>query len=195
MDRLLSATNFAALKHSTQRRKDAAKSPYINHPVEVANFLAQAGVTDVEVLMAALLHDTIEDTQTTYAELVENFGERVANMVQDCSDNKSLSKVDRKRLQLEHAKHVAEGSKLVKLGDKYSNVSGLLKHPPASWTEQEIKGYAVWAYAVVRKLRGLNSSIDKQFNELYSNFGLNTVTDEELDVMLQQYYKNIDKSE
>lgn len=119
------------MKHKDQRRKDASKSPYINHPLQVVDLLTQAGVTDVKVLIAGVLHDTVEDTGTSYEEIQARFGKDVSSMVAEVSDDKSLSKVRRKQLQIEHVLHASEGAKLIKLADKYSNLSDLMSNPPA----------------------------------------------------------------
>src|ERR1044071_6947855 len=100
---LLKALTFAARKHRDQRRKDARASPYINHPIALADVLVnEAGVTDVEVLCAALLHDTIEDTETTPGELEREFGRDIADIVAELTDNKMLRKRTRKRMQIAH---------------------------------------------------------------------------------------------
>src|ERR1041384_6973072 len=120
---LLKALHFAANKHRDQRRKDIDASPYINHPIEVAETLARVGgVTDLVTLQAAILHDTIEDTTTTPEELEAAFGAEVRRVVEECTDDTKLPKADRKRLQIEHAPHLSHRAKLVKLGDKIANV-------------------------------------------------------------------------
>src|SRR6187431_2849353 len=115
MELVLQAAAFAAEKHRLLKRKDAEASPYINHPIQVAYILVQADVEDPIVLAAALLHDTIEDTKTTHDE--------IENIVAECSDDKKLDKLERKQAQVEHAAHVSERAKLVKLADKIANVS------------------------------------------------------------------------
>src|SRR2546425_4306190 len=131
---LLKALAFAAHKHRDQRRKDAESSPYINHPIALADVLInEGGVTDVETLCAALLHDTVEDTATTHQELVDAFGSRIARIVAEVTDDKSLSKAERKRLQVEHAALLSPEAKLVKLADKISNLRDVAGHPPAHW--------------------------------------------------------------
>lgn len=99
MQRVIKAYNFAAQKHTNQRRKNVEASPYINHPIEVADLLAQAGVKDKKVIIAGILHDTVEDTDTTYQDLVEEFGEKIADFVMECTDDKSLPKVERKNIK------------------------------------------------------------------------------------------------
>ena len=129
---LLRAAVFAAERHRAQKRKDAQASPYINHPLQVAELLASVGgVDDARVLAAAVLHDTLEDTQTTPAELEERFGSEVRVMVEEVSDDKSLPKLERKRLQIDHASGLSAGAKLIKLGDKISNVKDVVENPPA----------------------------------------------------------------
>ena len=116
---LIRAVAFAAEKHRDQRRKDKDASPYINHPIALANLLAnEANKTDVDVLCAAILHDTIEDTKTTPEELATNFGTKVRDMVQEVTDNKTLLKEVRKQNQIDHSPHLSDGAKLIKLADK-----------------------------------------------------------------------------
>ncbi len=152
---LLKALSFAAHKHRDQRRKDAAASPYINHPIALAEVLAGEGrVTDIEVLAAALLHDTIEDTATTGEELREHFGERIAAMVDEVTDDQKLPKPERKRLQIEHAAQLSAGAKLVKLADKICNLRDVAERPPAKWDLQRRREYFDWAKQVIDRLRG-----------------------------------------
>ncbi|CAJ1049890.1 guanosine-3'%2C5'-bis(diphosphate) 3'-pyrophosphohydrolase MESH1 [Xyrichtys novacula] len=128
---LLETVNFAAEKHRNQRRKDPDKTPYINHPIGVARILShEGGVTDIQVLQAALLHDTVEDTDTSPAELEEKFGSVVAGIVQEVTDDKSLPKQERKRQQVEHAPHCSHQAKLVKLADKLYNLRDLNRCTP-----------------------------------------------------------------
>ena len=152
---LFRALAFAAHKHRDQRRKDAEASPYINHPIALAEVLArEGGVTDVEVLAAALLHDTIEDTATSAAELRANFGARIAAIVVEVTDDKALPKAERKRLQIEHAAGISAGAKLVKLADKICNLRDVAERPPAKWDLQRRQEYFEWAKQVIDRLRG-----------------------------------------
>ncbi|XP_064373850.1 guanosine-3',5'-bis(diphosphate) 3'-pyrophosphohydrolase MESH1 isoform X1 [Dromaius novaehollandiae] len=131
--RLLEAADFAAEKHKAQRRKDPEGTPYINHPLGVARILAQeAGVTDIVVLQAALLHDTVEDTDTTFSEIEERFGEEVRRVVEEVTDDKTLPKAERKRLQIEHAPGCSRRAKLVKLADKLHNLRDISRCTPAA---------------------------------------------------------------
>uniref|UniRef100_A0A674ES19 Guanosine-3',5'-bis(diphosphate) 3'-pyrophosphohydrolase MESH1 n=1 Tax=Salmo trutta TaxID=8032 RepID=A0A674ES19_SALTR len=131
---LLETVNFAAEKHRYQRRKDAEQTPYINHPIGVARILShEGGITDIEVLQAALLHDTVEDTDTSIGELQAIFGQTVARIVQEVTDDKALSKQERKRQQVEHAPHASQQAKLVKLADKLYNLRDLNRCTPTAW--------------------------------------------------------------
>ena len=152
---LLRALAFAAHKHRDQRRKDAGASPYINHPIALADVLVnEAGVTDVGVLCAALLHDTVEDTDTTHDELVGAFGERIAGIVAEVTDDQTLPKAERKRLQVAHAPGLSRQAKLVKLADKICNLRDVAERPPASWDLARRREYFEWARQVVDGLRG-----------------------------------------
>ena len=153
---LFRALAFAAHKHRDQRRKDAEASPYINHPIALAEVLTgEGGVTDIDVLAAALLHDTIEDTATTLEELQEHFGARIAGMVAEVTDDKELPKVERKRLQIEHAAGISAGAKLVKLADKICNLRDVAERPPAKWDMARRREYFEWAKQVIDGLRGV----------------------------------------
>jgi GTP diphosphokinase / guanosine-3',5'-bis(diphosphate) 3'-diphosphatase len=166
--RLIKAADFAALKHRRQRRKDAEASPYINHPLALARVLKlEAGVDDVEVLVAAILHDTVEDTQTTREELEREFGARVASIVMEVTDDKSLPKPERKRLQVEHAPHLSPQARLVKLADKICNLRDVIDAPPAHWPLERRRGYFDWAKQVIDGLRGVHPGLEALFDEAY----------------------------
>ena len=165
---LLKALAFAAHKHRDQRRKDAEASPYINHPIALADVLVnEAGITDVEVLCAALLHDTVEDTATTHEELVDAFGSRIARTVAEVTDDKRLSKAERKRLQIEHAPHLSREAKLVKLADKLCNLRDVAERPPAGWPLERRQEYFDWAKRVIDGLRGTHSRLEDAFDQAY----------------------------
>jgi len=164
--KLLRSAAFAAHKHREQRRKGADASPYINHPIAVANLLASTGgVADVDVLCAAILHDTVEDTATTFDELEAEFGVMAAGIVREVTDDKSLDKQVRKQLQIEHARHLSREARLVKLADKICNLSDILASPP-DWPAQRKQEYFDWAAAVVAGLRGTNASLEEMFDAL-----------------------------
>ncbi len=161
---LLRALVFAADKHRNQKRKGAEASPYINHPIAVAAVLAEAGVLDETLLVAAILHDTIEDTKTSYAELRGAFGSAVANLVQEVTDNKSLDKAIRKQLQIQNAYALSEQAKQLKIADKISNIRDLTQFPPADWPIERRREYLTWAEQVVAGCRGMNRELDRVFD-------------------------------
>jgi guanosine-3',5'-bis(diphosphate) 3'-pyrophosphohydrolase len=164
---LLTAIHFAADKHRDQRRKDEEASPYINHPIEVAELLARiGGVKDLITLQGAILHDTIEDTNTTPEELEAAFGPEVRKVVQEVTDDTSLPKADRKRLQIEHAPHLSWRAKHIKLGDKIANVRSVLETPPSKWPLSRRKEYLDWTEQVIAGLRGCNEPLEKCYDEL-----------------------------
>ena len=163
---LLKAIAFAAEKHRRQRRKDAEASPYINHPIAVATVLAgEGGVSDQATLLAAVLHDTIEDTQTSFAELEGHFGPAVAALVREVTDDKSLKKDERKRLQVEHARASSPRAKQIKIADKISNVRDIAVSPPADWPLERRREYLTWSERVVAGCRGVNPKLDQAFDE------------------------------
>jgi (p)ppGpp synthase/HD superfamily hydrolase len=200
---LFNVLAFSSIKHANQRRKNSQKHPYINHPIDVAKIISNAGCDDVDILSSALLHDTVEDTGTTYQELVDNFGERIAKIVMECTDNKKLDKVTRKVQQIEHSLHISKEAKMVKLADKISNLSNLLQDPPTNWSPSEIKGYAIWSYAVCRNMFGVNDKLDQQIKSIFDGFNIfegfniNDIMNDEqkLNDELKKYYQGIDKSD
>jgi guanosine-3',5'-bis(diphosphate) 3'-pyrophosphohydrolase len=151
---ILRAIDFAARKHKAQRRKDEEASPYINHPVSVALLLAERGkVTDPEILAAAILHDTLEDTDTTPEELEAAFGMRVRKLVEEVTDDKRLRKAERKQLQIDHACQI-------------SNVLDVTHSPPADWNIQRRREYLDWAEAVVNNCSRVNSALETYFAQV-----------------------------
>ena len=164
---ILKAAHFAAQKHRDQRRKDEDASPYINHPISVAEIISVIGnVEDPEVLAAALLHDTLEDTKTTPEELIDKFGERVCNLVQEVTDDKTLPKLERKQRQIDHAKEISEGAALIKLGDKISNVTDITNTPPTDWDSNRRLEYFEWAEKVINNCPRVNESLENHFAEV-----------------------------
>jgi guanosine-3',5'-bis(diphosphate) 3'-pyrophosphohydrolase len=149
-DLFIKAVAFAADKHKNQRRKDAEAPPYINHPIALANVLAnEGGITNKDVLCAAMLHDTIEDTETTEAELRLVFGDKIASIVLEVTDDKSLDKTERKQQQIEHAPHISIEAKMVKLADKICNLRDILASPPAGWPLERAMALATRAGGIV----------------------------------------------
>jgi GTP diphosphokinase / guanosine-3',5'-bis(diphosphate) 3'-diphosphatase len=167
--RLFKALAFAAHKHRMQRRKDKHASPYINHPIALADVLAnEAGVSDPLTLCAAVLHDTLEDTRTSYAELRRRFGRQIADVVLEVTDDKRLRKARRKRLQVEHAPHLSRRAKLVKLADKICNLRDVAASPPASWPLVRRREYFAWAKRVIDGLRGVHPRLERLFDRAYA---------------------------
>jgi len=165
--RLLEALTFAAGKHSGQHRKDAQASPYINHPIAVATVLAADGdVADEEILVAAFLHDTVEDTKTQFEELEERFGIEVAGLVREVTDDKSLPKEERKRLQVENAPKLSRSAKQLSIADKICNVREIACNPPADWPLERRRKYLTWSEAVVHGCRDVNPKLDQAFDEV-----------------------------
>lgn len=163
---ILRAASFAADKHRTQRRKDAAATPYVNHPLALATILAgEGGITDATVLAAALLHDTVEDTDTTIEEIEVGFGRAIAAIVAEVTDDKSLPKAERKRLQIVKAASKSSQAKLVKMADKIANLRDLSASPPADWSSERKAAYFSWAREVVDGLRGINPRLEAAFDE------------------------------
>jgi GTP diphosphokinase / guanosine-3',5'-bis(diphosphate) 3'-diphosphatase len=163
---LLNAVRFAAHKHRYQRRKDEDASPYINHPIEVADILARVGdVSDLATLLAGVLHDTVEDTGTTFSELEQAFGRDVRLVVEEVTDDKSLPKDLRKRLQIEHAPTLSFRAKQIKIADKICNVHDVTHAPPPKWPLERRREYLQWAAKVVEGCRGSNANLENHFEE------------------------------
>lgn len=164
---VLRALLFAAEKHRNQTRKDIEKTPYINHPLAVVELLWRVGgVRDGATLAAAALHDTVEDTGTKPEEIEALFGPAVRALVLEVSDDKSLPKHVRKQLQVEHAAHKSHSAKLIKLGDKISNVRDVIISPPDDWPEERRRDYIAWASAVVAGLRGACPALEEEFDRV-----------------------------
>ena len=163
---LLKALTFSANKHKNQRRKDPDASPYINHPIALANILCNEGhVTDIKIICGALLHDTVEDTETTEAELTREFGQAISDIVMEVTDDKTLPGPERKRLQVEHAGHASNKAKLVKLADKIANLRDLASNPPAHWELERRQRYFDWAKDVIDQVRGVHPGLESIFDE------------------------------
>ena len=174
---IFKALDFAARKHRDQRRKDLEASPYINHPITLVNLLWNtAGVSDPAVMVAALLHDTVEDTETTFAELKQEFGAEVEQLVREVTDDRSLPKQQRKQQQVEHAAHLSQKAKLVKLADKISNLRDIMASPPADWSSNRKREYFAWAKQVIDQLRGTHTQLESIFDAVYQQ-GMNQLSD------------------
>lgn len=166
---ILRAAQFAAHKHRNQRRKGQEKLPYINHPLELAQVLwEEGGVSDPETLTAALLHDTIEDTETTWVELRGLFGERIADLVAEVTDTKYLDRDSRKRLQIAKAGHATLAAQQVKIADKLCNLRDILANPPEGWSLARKQEYFDWAKSVVDEIRDANPELVRRFDQTYA---------------------------
>ena len=167
---MLEAIDFAAGHHRDQRRKDDNQTPYINHPLEVAWVLANVGaVDDVEILQAAVLHDTVEDTAATVADVRARFGDRVAGLVAAVSDDKTLDKAERKRLQIVGAPALPREAKLIKLADKTCNVRDIVIAAPSGWDLARRRDYLRWAERVVEGCRGVSAALEQRFDEVLAD--------------------------
>jgi guanosine-3',5'-bis(diphosphate) 3'-pyrophosphohydrolase len=165
---VLKAAHFAAQKHAGQRRKGTAAEPYINHLLEVAELVSSAlAEPDIDLVIAALLHDTVEDTGVTKEVLVEAFGSDVADLVMEVTDEKSLPKAERKRLQIVQASQISVRAQAIKLADKISNLRGILASPPADWSGERKREYFEWAKQVVDCLSAPNQMLKAEFERLY----------------------------
>lgn len=165
---LMRAAFFAAQRHSQQKRKGAQGEPYVNHLLEVSALLAQAtGGQDIDLLIAALLHDTIEDVGVTREEIEQQFGREVAGLVMEVTDNKQLPKAERKALQVQSAPHKSERARMIKIADKTSNLRALVSSPPTDWSLERKAEYFRWAASVVAGCRGVNPELEAEFDRAY----------------------------
>lgn len=162
---LLKALSFAAEKHRNQKRKDSEGTPYINHPISVAKTLAEAGETELKLLVAALLHDTIEDTETAPEEIEQEFGLEVLTIVLEVTDDKSLPKEERKRLQIVQASKKSLWARKLKLADKICNVNDIVQRPPYNWSLERKLNYLAWAEQVLDGLTGANPILEERLTE------------------------------
>lgn len=141
--------------------------------IGVANILTEEGkITNLNVIQAALLHDTVEDTDTTFEEIEKEFGKEIRNIVAEVTDDKSLPKQTRKQLQIEHASTSTYEAKLVKLADKLYNLRDLEKSAPVGWSEERVQEYFRWAKQVVDGLRGVNKQMEESLDELFRRVGV-----------------------
>lgn len=170
---LIHAIKFSAIRHRSQRRKDASATAYINHPIQVMELLWEVGeIRDSDILIAALLHDTVEDTVKPTSieeaalknEITELFGPSVLGMVLEVTDDKTKDHWIRKQLQVEHAASLSNGAKMIKLADKICNLQDIVDNPPVFWTKARKSEYITWAEKVVSGLRGVNSALETEFD-------------------------------
>jgi len=158
---VLRALAFAADRHRDQRRKGAGAPPFINHAIEVAELLARVGgVDDPVTLQAAVLHDTLEDTDTSYDEIAAAFGDEVARTVLEVTDEKGLTRAERKRRQIETAPSLSERARLIRLADKIVNVQSVGRTPPLDWDRSRRRDYLEWTGEVIARCRGCNEAME-----------------------------------
>ncbi|MGI6740317.1 MAG: HD domain-containing protein [Brevefilum sp.] len=182
MNLIFKAILFAIDKHEGQIRKDAERSPYITHPLLVAQALLEIGdVQDLPTLIAAILHDTLEDTKTTEVEIRKAFGEEILQIVLEVTDDKSLEKMARKRLQVVHAPSISNKAKVIKLSDKLVNCRDILNSPPEDWPMERRREYIQWAADVVENLRNINTPLELAFDQILSD------AEESLDFKIKSY--------
>ncbi len=167
LTKIFKACIFAANKHKDHIRKDEQGSPYVTHPLQVAQVIWQiGGITNTNILVAAILHDTIEDTKTRDAEIIESFGNTVLEIVREVSDDKSLEKSERKRLQVLHAPDKTYPARIIKWGDKLVNCCDILNSPPKDWTLERRRNYIQWAADVLFIIRGTNPALEAAFDKM-----------------------------
>lgn len=193
LNNITNALTYVARAHNNQRRKDNDKSPYINHLLDVFSILVRAGVIDENILIASLLHDTVEDVGVTFEEIRDIFGSVVESLVREVTDDKSLDKVTRKREQILHAATASEGAKLIKTADKLSNLGDLSDNPPSNWSAEQVRGYWVWSWSVLVNAKSGSKELNDKVLELYQicapwvlELGQN-----ELEAELETYYEHI----
>ena len=161
---LTRALDFAARKHAHQRRKGIRAEPYINHLTEVAVLLAEASAgADPDLVMAGLLHDTIEDTETTLEELRAEFGADVAGLVAEVTDDKRLPRDERKRLQVQSAPRRSARARMIKLADKTANLHSIHESPPVGWSSRRKREYVAWARQVAAACGPTNDQLEAAF--------------------------------
>lgn len=194
---VIRAIEFATDAHKAQKRK-ASGDPYIIHPIRVLRVLSEAGITDDTVLIAAVLHDVVEDTSVTLDEIHKIFGKRVANFVYEVTNNPDLSKIDKKKAQITKAPNMSVGAKLIKMADMTDNLSDLLEYPPPEWTRERVKGYFVWKYVIYVSggFRDVNNYLVNELDKLFSsvltiNELMHLRIDKAKSKLLQEYYDTL----
>jgi GTP diphosphokinase / guanosine-3',5'-bis(diphosphate) 3'-diphosphatase len=168
LQHMFMALEMAATRHKDQFRKGKSRTPYINHPIQLANILInEGGEEDPILIIGAILHDVVEDTVKNGKEMIElkhqiseAFGEDVLKLVEEVTDDNSLRKEERKRLQVEHAPFISQRAKKLKLADKISNLREIINDPPIFWKKKRIQDYFTWAEEVGKGLRGVNDSLE-----------------------------------
>jgi guanosine-3',5'-bis(diphosphate) 3'-pyrophosphohydrolase len=167
IEKVFDAIIFAAQKHKGQVRKGEPDSPYITHPLSVAKTIfAIGGITDTDIIIAAILHDTIEDTDTSSTEIRDNFGKKILALVLEVTDDKSFERIVRKRLQVAHAPHLSPSARILKFGDKIANCHDILHTPPKGWPLERLRNYIQWSADVIYQIRGTNAPLEAAFDQI-----------------------------
>ena len=164
---IIKAAAFAAIQHQYQKRKGEHETPYILHPLGVAKILDEVGVTDVNVVVAAIFHDLLEDTDTTFEIIKTDFGEIVASIVLEVTDLQSADYQERKQAQIDKAPLLSKEAKLVKMADKIYNLRDIMRSPISGWDRTRIQNYFIWAKRVTDGCRGVNAQLDSILDEIY----------------------------
>jgi (p)ppGpp synthase/HD superfamily hydrolase len=175
-NRLINAAVFAAEKHKLQRRKGFNHIPYVNHTLKVAKLLSDFGENDEDLLIAALLHDTVEDTDTTEEEIRKEFGEIVCKLVMEVTDDKTLSYAKRKELQVLNAPHKSNNARKLKIADKICNIHDIISYP-LDWSTDRKLAYLKWAKDVVKGCTGVNPELEREFYRICEE-GIEVLTSE-----------------
>ncbi len=186
--RFAQAASLAAILHQNQRRKDANATPYINHPLRVAEYVTIAEPENIDAAIAAVLHDVVEDTPATLEDVSAYFGPEIAAVVAEVSDDKSLAKADRKKLQIIHAAQASHNAKLVKLADKLDNCTDLEHSSPLGWSEETRLGYFIWSSFVVDAMRGTNAYLESKLQTLFDRV---IPSDIDRQAALENYYTSM----
>lgn len=169
--RIFECAVFAAQAHRGHTRKNASKTPYIIHPIAVAHLLVSEGkVRDPDIIMAALLHDAVEDTDISLDQIEKSFGQRVAGFVAEVTDDPALHWKEQRQQQIEHAPNLSGGAAQIKLADKLHNLSDVIRDPPLKWTDDRVQAYVGWAQQVVDHLPWVNSQLQSQLDTLFTNY-------------------------
>jgi (p)ppGpp synthase/HD superfamily hydrolase len=168
---LLAAAHFAAQRHAGQRRKGKSDEPYVNHLLEVARLLAELPTElDCDVVIAGLLHDCMEDAGVTSDEIAAQFGERVASLVQEVTDDKTLDRQVRKELQVRNAASKSRGAQNLSTADKISNLRSTLADPPSTWSPDQQWKYAEWAKDIVGRFTEVDPALKLEFERVHRRF-------------------------
>ncbi len=165
---VIQASVYAAEKHKYQRRKGFNQVPYINHPLKVALTLCECDETEENILIAAILHDVIEDTDASYEEITREFNKEIADLVIEVTDDKELPYAIRKELQVKGAPSLSEGAKKIKIADKICNIRDIVNYP-LDWSTERKLSYLEWAQQVVSGCRNVNHKLGEMFDNAFND--------------------------